>query len=415
MLDYEIEHEGPKTKAGDTPVTAPVRVLLLDFWCFIPYYMAELAKALAGQSIEAKVLASSYRLDPGFFARQSLRNNAGFLDFVSRWKVRFTRLRQLLKLFEYCCNLLVLSFKLSFRGSRPDIIHVQYLALLSRGLPLELMPLKAAQLFGVKIVCTVHNLLPHDTGERHRRAFGVLYRMADALICHNETTGERLAAEFGIAPGRIHIIPHGPLQQMEKPVTRAEARQELQLPAGLCIVLWQGVIVPYKGIDFLLDAWRAVGPGAYLVIAGTGDDASLAQLRKRVAAMNGDAIRLDLFFIPPERLPLYYQAADILVYSYSQITTSGALMTGLGYGKAIIATKLPTFTEMLEDESEALLVPYGDSAALAHAVNRIMLDGALRAHLEQGASRVAEQYSWSHIAAKTRACYEDCLDCSHKD
>lgn len=405
MLDYASQSDTAKKKPQSGPDTAGgIRVLLLDFWCFIPYYMAELAKGLNGQHVDARVLASTYRFDPGFFSRHGLRNNVGFLDIVSRWKIGPAWLRQPLKLFEYCCNLLLLSLKLLF--SRPDILHVQYLALLSIGLPLELIPLKIGRACGTKIVCTVHNLLPHDTGDRHRKVFQRLYSMADSIICHNSVTADCLIAEFGIAAAHIQVIPHGALQPMEKPLTQSEARNALLLPADRRMVLWQGVISAYKGIDFLLDAWKLVEPGALLVIAGTGDASLIDQLRERVAGMTRDDVRLDLFFIPPEVLPLYFRAADVVVYPYRQITTSGAMMTGLGHGKAIIATRLPTFTEMLQDEKEALLVPYGDTAALAHAMERLMHDAALRGRLEMGACSIAAQFSWNQIAASTRACYE---------
>jgi glycosyltransferase involved in cell wall biosynthesis len=405
MLEYASQSDTAKKEPQSVrDASCGIRVLLLDFWCFIPYYMAELAKGLNGLHVDARVLASTYRFDPGFFARNGLRNNPGFLDLVSKWNIGSAWLRQPLKLFEYCCNLLLLSLKLPF--SRPDIIHVQYLALLSIGLPLELIPLKIGRACGTRIVCTVHNLLPHDTGGRHRKVFQRLYSMADSIICHNSATADRLTAEFGIAAGRIQVIPHGPLQPMERPLTQSEARNKLQLPADRRMVLWQGVIGAYKGIDFLLDAWKLVEPGALLFIAGTGDPRLIEQLRERVAGMERDDVRLDLFFIPPELLPLYFRAADVVVYPYRQITTSGAMMTGLGHGKAIIATRLPTFTEMLEDEKEALLVPYGDTAALAHAMERLIHDAALRGRLEMGASNVAAQFSWSQIAARTRACYE---------
>ena len=56
-----------------------------------------------------------------------------------------------------------------------------------------------------------------------------------------------------------------------------------------------------------------------------------------------------------------YQDAEILVYPYGEVTTSGALMTGIGYGKAIVATRLPAFEQLLHDGENALLVAYGDT------------------------------------------------------
>ena len=395
------------TKATPLPAKR-LRVVLMDLWCFIPYYMAALTQGLAHQNIDAALLSSSYRFDPEYFHKNGLLNNRGFLDVVSRRNMRPAWLRRALKLAEYGLNLMLLTLRLLI--SPPDIIHVQYLALLAHGLPPELWILAIAKRLKVRLVCTVHNLLPHDTGNTRRPGFQRLYSMADMLICHNQATRRRLQQEFGIAEHRIQVIAHGPLQQLESPLTQKEARRNLQLPEDRVVVLWQGVIVPYKGIEFLLEAWKNVSPRALLVIAGTGDEQMLAAIRKKVieTTLNQDGrVRLDFGFIPPEQLPSYYQAADALVYPYSQITTSGALLTGLGYGKAMVATRLPAFEEMLRDGQEALLVPYDDTRALAEAINSLVNDGALRTRLGQAAKLLAANtFSWEQIAARTRQAYD---------
>ncbi|HLJ90392.1 MAG TPA: glycosyltransferase family 4 protein [Candidatus Angelobacter sp.] len=388
-----------------------IRVLLMDLWCFIPYYMTELTKGLEAENIQADLLSTTYRFEPKFFRQNEVVNNPGLLDVISKIRIPWAKLRQLLKLLEYCCNLTILVITLPF--TRPEILHVQYLALLSRGLPLELPLLYEAKALGIKLVCTVHNLLPHDTGDRHRGVFQRLYRMADLIICHNRATRERLIREFGVLPEVVEVIPHGPLQQLQRNVTAEKARESLGLPHGIPIVLWQGVIVPYKGIDFLLEAWGKVTSKAYLLIAGTGDEKLLAALRDKAAALETEStnpIRLDLRFIPPEELPNYFQAADILVYPYKQITTSGALMTGLGYGKAIIVSKLPTFEEMLTEGKNALMVEYGDANAFADSLNALLENPALRTRLGMEAKALEQsKYSWKQIASKTRDCYDTLL------
>ena len=179
------------------------------------------------------------------------------------------------------------------------------------------------------------------------------------------------------------------------------------------VVLWQGVIVPYKGIEFLLDSWKNVSSSACLVIAGRGKKALLEKLKKKVNEQGPEQmrnIRLDLEFISPELLPYYYQAADIIVYPYRQITTSGALMTGLGYGKAIVATNLPAFSEMLTNDENALLVEYGDAAGLAAGINSLVESSALRQRLGAQAELLMKtRYSWKQIALETRECYDTLL------
>src|SRR6202022_3414901 len=85
-----------------------------------------------------------------------------------------------------------------------------------------------------------------------------------------------------------------------------------------------------------------------LIIAGTGEETILREVQEQVRALGvNESVRLDLRFLRVEEVSLYYQAADIVVYPYKEITTSGALMTGGNYKKAIVATDLPSFREVL--------------------------------------------------------------------
>ena len=400
-------------RAGAQSAPAPaarLRVAYMDLWCFIPYYMAALTTAVAKQNIETALLASSYRQDPEYFRKLGIANNRGLLDFVSRRRIRSSWLRRSLKLAEYCANLALFTLKLLF--APPDIIHVQYLALLSRGLPFELWALRIAKRRGIRLVCTVHNVLPHDTGDRYRPGFERLYAMADLLICHNRAARRRVQQEFGVPRERIEVIPHGPLQQLPDSMSPREARERLQLPDDKIVVLWQGVIAPYKGIEFLLDTWKQVSSRAILLIAGTGEEQLLAIIRsKKVVEPELDhRVRLDFGFIPTEKLPAYYQAADVLVYPYSNITTSGALLTGLGYGKPIVATKLPAFEEMFREGEDALMVEYGDTRGLAEAIHALVDNENLRERLGAASKRLAETtYSWEEIAGETRRAYDKLL------
>jgi len=109
-----------------------------------------------------------------------------------------------------------------------------------------------------------------------------------------------------------------------------------------------------------------------------------------------------------EELRSWYLAADIAVYPYSNSTTSGALMTGINFGKPVVATTLPAFQQILRHGEEALLVDYGDVGGLSQALRRLIRDECLR---QQMGARINELRAstpgWSTIAKQTRACYED--------
>jgi glycosyltransferase involved in cell wall biosynthesis len=279
--------------------------------------------------------------------------------------------------------------------------------------PLDFWFLEFCRKRGSKIVLTVHDLLPHDSGEAYKRTFVELYRMVDGIICHSDHIRARLGAEFSVPEEKVSVIPHGPFFY-DLPATGSEATlRSFELEPGKVLVLWQGIIFPYKGIDQLLRAWQTVeakGEDASLVIAGTGAPELLEQIRGQVKDLGLKRVRLHFRFISTEELVALYRAADVVVYPYRAITTSGALATGLALGKAIVATDLPVFRELLTDGENALLVAPEDTEGLAEALLAMTQDTALRERL---AGKVREMnfgdQSWQSIAKKTIAAYESVL------
>jgi glycosyltransferase involved in cell wall biosynthesis len=106
-------------------------------------------------------------------------------------------------------------------------------------------------------------------------------------------------------------------------------------------------------------------------------------------------------------------SADILVYPYREITTSGALLTGVNYAKAVVATRQPAFDLLLQNEHNALLVAYGDVDGvngLAQSLLRLIRDPALRHQLGANLAKADFQaVGWGNIAEQTRNCYHSLL------
>jgi glycosyltransferase involved in cell wall biosynthesis len=213
------------------------------------------------------------------------------------------------------------------------------------------------------------------------------------------------------------VIPHGPFFY-DLPVSNdAETLQIFSLEPGKKMVLWQGILFPYKGVDLLLRAWQQVEAkysDVCLVIAGTGAPELLQEIRAQVAELGLKQVKLHFRFISSEELVALYRAADVVVYPYRAITTSGALATGLALGKAIVASDLPVFRELLTDGDNALLVAPEDTDALAGALIELVEGSALRERLE-GNVRAMNfgEGAWLSIAQKTAAVYERVLSRSN--
>jgi glycosyltransferase involved in cell wall biosynthesis len=379
---------------------------MMDLVATVPYYTAYLSKALLQENIDLQIGSITYYLDPTCFSSRGLKLDPGPLNLVGKYQM--PRLpRRILKLAETIVNLAAL--RIRFMISPPDVIHVQFLPMLRSRLPLDLWFVQVCRLRGIKIVLTVHDLMPHDTGEAHKETYTRLYALADALICHSDAVRTRLIAEFNVPESKVSVIPHGPFFYDLPPAGSDDALQDFALEPGKPMVLWQGIIFPYKGIDLLLTAWQHVEAetDACLVIAGTGAPDLLDQIRAQVATLGLKRVKLEFRFISTEELVALYRAADIVVYPYRAITTSGALATGLALGKTIVATDLPVFRELLTDGENARLVPPMNSAALGDALTGLLNDAQLRERLAERvrAMRFGDE-SWLAIADKTVAVYE---------
>jgi len=386
---------------------ARTRVYLMDLWSFIPYYMARLYRALCEKGIGAKLGVVRYHLQRNYFRQADVSPDAWLLDFGG--ELRNPLLRRIVKSIEYLINISLLAFRILI--SPPAVIHVEYLPFIDHGFAFEIWFMKWAQHLGIPVVYTVHNVTYQDAPERHKPLYGRAYRTADALICHDEQARAQLIGDFGITPAKIWLIPHGPLFEDGKSISPAEARARLGLATKEPLVLCFGVISEYKGIPFLLDAWKRVikeGLAGRLLVAGTGDPHLLSSIRDKVSKGGLEAsVTLHLDFIPVEQLPLFYQAADILVFPYSAGTTSGALLTGLNYGKAIVATKLAFFREHLTEGEDALFVEYGDIDGMSLALASLLEDPKMRERFGRSvAERSTRLTSWSNIARLTIHCYE---------
>jgi glycosyltransferase involved in cell wall biosynthesis len=392
------------------PLQKTSKVFVIDLLCMTPFYDRYLVEALSKKIPAVILVAISFHLDPEYFEKYNIKR-LKIVDIVSRLKIANQMLRQALKLPEYLANLSLLSFRMIY--NRPAILHVQWISFIAET-SLGLWSLKLAKAMGVKIVYTVHNVLPHDTGLTYKSIFKRTYQFMDALICHTSRAKNELITEFGISDKKIWVIPHGPMFNDRVNTSSTDARKLLSYREDQVVILCFGVIRPYKGIEFLLDALKIVigkNKNTLLVIAGNGEAAYLDKIRKYISELNlNENVRQDFKYIPNNELPIYFQAADILVYPYKNVTQSGALLTGMAYGKPIVASSVGGLKETLLNGKIGLLVEYGNAKDLADALTTLINSPEERTRLGNAAlSELEDKYSWDVIAEKTLECYKKTL------
>lgn len=287
---------------------------------------------------------------------------------------------------------------------KPDVIHFQWTPF--PAVDCHVLPRlrKIAPL-----VLTVHDTRPFNdrpSSPLQRLGAGAVYRSFDKLIVHTRSGRDRLNAQ-GLTRRKIACIPHGPLGGSSLP----DIQRRLPGEGEPVTVLLVGKLKPYKGADILIRA-AALLPHALrdqvrFVIAGKPyiDVDNLMALAEQLGVR--DQFGFDMRFLPEETLTQYLASASILVFPYREIEASGILFSALHQGRPIIASKLGSFAELLDDGLHGLLVKPEDPRALAHALARLISDPQKREEMGHAVSVLAEAIpTWDQIAGATTHLYE---------
>ncbi len=249
---------------------------------------------------------------------------------------------------------------------------------------------------GIKIVYTAHNVQQHDSsvGLLGSLAESAVYRFAGAVHVHDDEARRQLLSYRRLRT--VNVIAHGNyIGAYPDTTTRDAARLRLGLASDDIVFLALGQIRPYKGLDDLIAAFRALpSERARLVIAGHPHDPAYRAVLERLA--EGDArIRLDFRFVPDDDVQYYMRAADICVLPYRSGTTSGAAILAFSFGRAVIAPDAGPFRALVTGSS-GFLYAENDGLGLALAQTQQMdLERAGAAALA-----VARSLDWQPIARR---------------
>ena len=176
------------------------------------------------------------------------------------------------------------------------------------------------------------------------------------------------------------------------------------MPAGAPMVLYTGTFEAYQGLDLLFAAMRRVleqAPDTRLVLAGGHAD-QIERARRDAAAIGIGASVVFAGERPAEEIPVYLEAADVLVSPRSRgKNTPLKIYQYLRSGTPIVATNLLTHTQVLDATVAELTDPTPD--AFAAGILRVLGDGARGSALGQAALALANtRYTYEAYVQRTR-------------
>lgn len=105
-----------------------------------------------------------------------------------------------------------------------------------------------------------------------------------------------------------------------------------------------------------------------------------------------------------------YARAQVLLMGSREETTPQAVAQAMACGLPVITSRVGGIPDMVEDGRTALLFPYGDVAACAQHIRRMLDDDALRARIERSARAEAQQrFDPKSVAARTVCVYREII------
>jgi glycosyltransferase involved in cell wall biosynthesis len=267
-----------------------------------------------------------------------------------------------------------------------EIVHAH----MARDYPLSAFATRKST---AKLILTRHVLFPLN------RFQNLVFPRAAQVIAVSEAVARQLEAQKLLPPNRIKVVRNGieveqfiKARRLSDPVS---LRRSWGFPDDCLVVGTVGELNPLKGHDILMRAAAEVvssNPQSRFVIVGGDPSREAATLRRleRLASDLNLTDQIRLLGQVDEVAPLL--AAMDLFVSASQTESFGlAIVEALASGLPVVATETEGAGEIIELNETGFLVPVGQPAALAKAINRLVSDGDLRLRMGQAAYRAASE------------------------
>jgi glycogen synthase len=290
-----------------------------------------------------------------------------------------------------------------------NIFHVQF----PLYFPLGLASFLVAKIRGSRVVFTAHDPVPHKwllpprLQLIERGTLGLAYRLSDRIIVHNEADRKLLVEKFDQPPGKICVIPHGPLSVGPAP-------RPFQFGDRLELLLF-GSIREDKGIHLAVEAVLRLhmrGRLVQLTIAGAlanAREADYWERCKQMIAKAGSCVRVQERFVRDDELPGLISDCHAVLLPYTgENSESGVAALALANERAIIARNVGGLRTLLAAADLGIPIESSTAEAVEDAIEDAIDSGFedLQIKGKRGAQLMNSTRSWADIGRTTADLYD---------
>ena len=239
------------------------------------------------------------------------------------------------------------------------------------------------------ILC--HHVFDHESAAWKKWLTWRAFAAADAVIAQSDADRDTIAARFPAMP--IRVLPH-PVEA--RPLADREAsRKKLGIEKPL--VLFLGLIRPYKGLDVLFDAAPRIveETGAEIAVVGEIFPDSREEMARLMRRQVASKIRLVDRYVTEGEMDEWLAACDVVVCPYRKNSGSGIAARAIAARRPVVASDQSGFRPFVSGATGAL-VPEDDAPGLADAVISVLARGVTG--YATGLGAVAAAHSWGAYA-----------------
>ena len=276
----------------------------------------------------------------------------------------------------------------------------------------------------VPMVATIHEL-PANPTPAERQILAELADTARMLVAMSAAASDRLRNDYGLAPARIEIIPHG---VPDLPLVSPEAIKARLGFRDRAVILSFGLLTPDKGFESVIDAMPAVlaaEPTArYIILGAASSDAPDGESDAYRAALEAQVVRLGLAeqvrfidkFVGRVELGTWLEAADVVALPSLDLdrTVSGRLAYAMGAGRAIVSTRSAYAAEMLAHGRGRFVTPASPEKLAAEIIG-LLADPAERAAIGRLAYEHVREMVWWQVGRRYRLLFDRAADPSARE
>ncbi len=259
------------------------------------------------------------------------------------------------------------------------------------------------------VVVVFHTVLVPGNDDFRKNVQHILDCVAGVVVM-SEDAASILKTHYSVQPGQISVIPHGTHLVPHKDKTSLKQQYNV---SGRTVLSTFGLLSSGKSIETTIEALPAIAEKCpdvlFLIIGKTHPTVALNEgetyrnaLVQRVAELGVENhVRFVNEYLPLDKLLDYLQLTDVYLFTSKDPNqaVSGTFSYALSCGCPVVSTPIPHAREFLEHQA-GLVFDFGDSSALARAVNRLIANPELRQTMKMNALHQIAGTAWENSAVK---------------